>query len=363
MDYSLGVGSDGAFHCQLASGGSCMAAGSGVTSIFGRAGVVTAQSGDYTAAQVGLGNVTNNAQTLAAVVPNTAPAAGQILVGNAGGTAYAPQSVSGDCTLSGAGAIACAGTNGTAFAASATTNTTNASNITSGTLPHGRLPALVSGDIPNNAANTSGTAANVSGTPTLPNGTLATTQSAGDNSQKLATTAYVNASILAPSQFVAFPGYSTTNGAVFPTSGSTAAVWQFTVPFAITTSKVAYKTGTTADNTSNTYEIGVYNSAGTLVLSYQAAGATFATAASTIYRQSWSQGATTLAPGKYYMALSSTCTASCATFYWSGGTTTTYYSNTAAGSVAASGTLNASITAPGTGYESFTAGPLSVILE
>jgi hypothetical protein len=35
------------------------------------------------------------------------------------------------------------------------------------------------------------TASNLSGTPTVPNGTLATTQTAGDNSQKLATTAYV----------------------------------------------------------------------------------------------------------------------------------------------------------------------------
>jgi len=192
MDFSLGVGSDGMFHCQLASGSSCMPSGGGaVTSVFGRTGTVTAQSGDYTAAQVGLGNVTNNAQTLAAVVPNTAPGAGQILVGNAGGTAYAAQSMSGDCSLSSAGAIACAGTNGTAFAASATTNTTNASNVTSGTLPHAQLPALVSGDVPNNAANTTGTAANLSGTPALPNGTTATTQSAGDNSAKLATTAYV----------------------------------------------------------------------------------------------------------------------------------------------------------------------------
>lgn len=43
----------------------------------------------------GLANVTNNAQTQAAIVPNTAPSAGQILVGNAGGTAYAPVTVSG----------------------------------------------------------------------------------------------------------------------------------------------------------------------------------------------------------------------------------------------------------------------------
>lgn len=43
--------------------------------------------------------------------------------------------------------------------------------------------------------NTSGTAANVSGTPALPNGTTATTQSAADNSTKLATTAYVDTGI------------------------------------------------------------------------------------------------------------------------------------------------------------------------
>lgn len=53
------------------------------------------------------------------------------------------------------------------------------------------LAALGSGDIPNNAANTSGTAANLSGTPALPNGTTATTQTTGDNSTKVATTAFV----------------------------------------------------------------------------------------------------------------------------------------------------------------------------
>lgn len=49
--------------------------------------------------------------------------------------------------------------------------TVSASDLTTGTLPHAQLPALVSADIPNNAANTSGTSANLSGTPTLPSGT------------------------------------------------------------------------------------------------------------------------------------------------------------------------------------------------
>jgi len=46
-----------------------------------------------------LNNVTNNAQTRADIVPNTAPAVGGILVGNAGGTAYAPVAMSGDVTI------------------------------------------------------------------------------------------------------------------------------------------------------------------------------------------------------------------------------------------------------------------------
>lgn len=57
------------------------------------------------ASDVGLGNVTNDVQTKAAVVPNTLPTAGQILAGNAGGTAYAPVAMSGDATLASTGAI------------------------------------------------------------------------------------------------------------------------------------------------------------------------------------------------------------------------------------------------------------------
>jgi hypothetical protein len=48
------------------------------------------------------------------------------------------------------------------------------------------------GDFPTLNQNTTGTAANLSGTPALPTGTTATTPSAGDNSTKLATTAYID---------------------------------------------------------------------------------------------------------------------------------------------------------------------------
>lgn len=62
----------------------------------------------------------------------------------------------------------------------------------SGQIAHGQLCTLQSGDIPNNGADTTGTAANLTAAAALPNGTSATTQADMDNSTKLATTAYLD---------------------------------------------------------------------------------------------------------------------------------------------------------------------------
>src|SRR5271166_211259 len=56
---------------------------------------------------VGLGNVTNDVQTKAAVVPNTAPSDAQILIAGSAG-AYVPKTITG-CTLTDTGALSCAG--------------------------------------------------------------------------------------------------------------------------------------------------------------------------------------------------------------------------------------------------------------
>lgn len=65
---------------------------------------------------------------------------GQIIVGNVSNLGAAV-TMSQDCTINNTGVITCLKTNNVAFAASATIDTTNASNISSGTLPIGRLPA------------------------------------------------------------------------------------------------------------------------------------------------------------------------------------------------------------------------------
>lgn len=61
-----------------------------------------------------------------------------LFIGDASNLA-ADVAMSGDCTIASTGVIICTKTNNVAFAASATTDTTNAANITSGILPPGRV--------------------------------------------------------------------------------------------------------------------------------------------------------------------------------------------------------------------------------
>jgi hypothetical protein len=68
---------------------------------------------------------------------------GKIFIGSAGNVATA-QTVSGDCSLSIAGVIICTKTNGTSFAPIATSG--SAADLSTGTLPAGRMPALT-GDV------------------------------------------------------------------------------------------------------------------------------------------------------------------------------------------------------------------------
>jgi hypothetical protein len=74
----------------------------------------------------------------------TALSPGSLLIGNGSGTAT-PNAPSGDLSMSAAGVFTVTSTQGAAFVASATTDTTNAANISAGILPPARISGVYSG--------------------------------------------------------------------------------------------------------------------------------------------------------------------------------------------------------------------------
>ena len=174
------------------------------------------------------------------------------------------------------------------------------------------------------------------GTPTAP------TPTTGDNSTKLATTAYVqNQTAGIPWLTVGRAG--SVSGVTFSTSSNQAKLWGVVLAFPVTTTQVTYYVGT-ADNTANSYDIGIYNSSGALVVhTGTKPGTSFAptTGATT---QSWA-AASTLQPGKYYLAITTNCTASCAALDGDNASAVTFLSGSAV-SMSAGGSLNSSLTPP-----------------
>jgi hypothetical protein len=132
----------------------------------------------------------------------------------------------------------------------------------------------------------------------------------------------------------------------FSSTANKTELWGVVLTFPLTTTQVTYDVST-ADNTSNTYDIGVLNSSGNIVAHIgNTAGTAFA--ASTGYKTlSWAAGAT-LQPGKYYLAITSNCISTCAQIYGgsSAGFTFVGGSSGTAESVTSGGTLNNGITIP-----------------
>jgi hypothetical protein len=100
----------------------------------------------------------------------------------------------------------------------------------------------------------------------------------------------------------------------------------------------------TADNTAHGYDIGIFNSAGNLVLHTGATAGTIFAPSAAFHTLAWIEGSASLTPGKYYLAFTTNCSSSCATV----GATTTYVSFAVNASAGASvgGALPSSFTPP-----------------
>ncbi|MGH9511919.1 MAG: hypothetical protein ACRD2U_07255 [Terriglobales bacterium] len=285
-------------------------ANSAVSSVFGRTGPVVATSGDYSVAQV------------TGAAPLNSPALT--------GTPTSPTPATSD--------------NSTAIATTAWVNNQGFGSGSGGavTSVFGRAGTVTAGTGDYAVGQITGAAPIASptftGTPTAP------TPATSDNSAKLATTAYVQ-SQTCPIWFTTPNAASTVN---FTATANKAALWGIVLSCNLSTTQVTYDV-TTADNTANTYDIGIVNSAGTVVAHIGSTAGT-AFAASTGWKTlSWASGAQ-LPPGKYYAALSTNCTTACAVLEGgNSGAGLTYAANIPE-SVTTGGTLPATITVPADAY-------------
>jgi len=201
--------------------------------------------------------------------------------------------------------------------AKVSTNITGtAAGITGKTTPAGSLV----GDTDTQAlSNKTLASPTMTGTVTVP------TQAAGDNSTKAASTAFVQAVDTCPAWLTTVRG---TGNTAFLTTSNKATVYGVLLYCRIVTTQVTYYVST-ADNTANNYDIGLFDTSGAVVAHIgPTPGTTFAP--STGWKTlNWTASAT-LAPGRYFVGFTTNCTGACAqmagdspvstfTFYSSGG--------------------------------------------
>jgi trimeric autotransporter adhesin len=126
-------------------------------------------------------------------------------------------------------------------------------------------------------------------------------------------------------------------------TANTTNVWGILFPFNVITTEVTYDVKT-ADNTANNYDLGIFSNTGTLLVNLgPTPGTTFAPSKG-FRTLNWVQGSTSLPAGRYYLALTTNCSATCSKL---GGSPSfvSFAVNVSAGS-SKGGTLPASITPP-----------------
>jgi len=171
----------------------------------------------------------------------------------------------------------------------------------------------------------------------------------------VATTAYVQAQGFVSSDSTPwFTQPSATGTVSFLTTSNVVKLYGVVYPgsTALVTTKVNYNV-VTADAGSNTYDIGIVNSSGAVVTHIgPTASATFA--GSTGWKTVNWTGSATLPRGKYYLAITTNCTTSCAQIIGSSTSVGLTFAGGVSESVSGGGTLSGTITLPGDSYTATT---------
>jgi hypothetical protein len=192
----------------------------------------------------------------------------------------------------------------------------------------------------NQLAYYAGNGTAVSGTNAIPAGTTATTASIDDNSTNVATTAYADKLIATGGFHVSFSGNTTVGAA----AQNTTKCWAYISPISFTTTKVTYDLGV-ADNTGNNYDIGFYNSAGTLIGHIGATAGTTYSPSTGVKTLNWLSSFNIFSGERYYFAMTTNAAATPAQFAGQGNVMHPHANlNPSAGNATTGGVLNNSIT-------------------
>ena len=120
-------------------------------------------------------------------------------------------------------------------------------------------------------------------------------------------------------------------------------LWGFLLPYGVTTTQISYDV-TAADNTANIYNVGIFDNSGNLLLNIGATAGTTFSPAKGFRALAWTQGSTTLNPGRYYLGFTTTCASACATL----GASTTFvsFAINASSTATQNGVFPAAVTVP-----------------
>ncbi len=88
-------------------------------------------------------------------------------------------------------------------------------------------------------------------------------------------------------------------------------LWGLLVPYNVTTTQITYDI-TTADNTANDYDIGIFDNSGNRLVDVGPTPGTTLAPSTGFHTLTWTQGSTALAAGRYYLAITTNCASACA---------------------------------------------------